>query len=530
METIASWLVLAGALVLSLLALMRRRSRNRRLPPGPPAVPLLGNLLWLRNSAADVEPLLLRLFKRYGPVVTLRIGSRLSIFVSDRRLAHAALVGSGAVALANRPTAATTTLLGVGGSIITNADYGPHWRLLRRNLVAETLHPSRVRLFAPARAWVRGVLLDKLRAGGSGGGGDGEAAPGDAMDAFRYTMFCLLVLMCFGERLDEPAVRAIEESEREWLLYISRRLSVFFFLPSITRHVFRGRLDAARALRRRQAELFVPLINARRELKRRRAAKEDSGSGRAAAPAPAASETTFQHSYVDTLLDITLPEEGHRPLTDDEIVSLCSEFLTAGTDTTSTGLQWIMAELVKNPAVQEKLHAEIKAATGDDKEEVSEEAVQRMPYLKAVILEGLRKHPPGHFVLPHKAAEDMEVGGYMIPKGATVNFMVAEMGRDGSEWERPMEFAPERFMEGGDGVGVDMTGTKGIRMMPFGVGRRICAGLSIAMLHLEYFVANMVREFEWKEAPGHEVEFEEKREFTTVMKKPLRPRLVPRRN
>nr|TKW35471.1 hypothetical protein SEVIR_2G374700v2 [Setaria viridis] len=340
------------------------------------------------------------------------------------------------------------------------------------------------------------------------------------MEAFRYTMFCLLVLMCFGERLDEAAVRAIEESERAWLLHIARQMNVFFFFPSITKHVFHGRLQTARALRRRQMELFVPLINARREYKRQ--LKEGQ--------APT-SETTFRHSYVDTLLDITLPEEGHRPLTDDEIVTLCSEFLTAGTDTTSTGLQWIMAELVKNPAVQERLHAEIMGACGDGAaEEVSEEAVQHMPYLKAVILEGLRKHPPGHFVLPHKAAEDMDVGGYLIPKGATVNFMVAEMGRDGSEWERPMEFAPERFMEGGDGAGVDMTGTKGIRMMPFGVGRRICAGLSIAMLHLEYFVANMVREFEWKEAPGHEVEFEEKREFTTVMKKPLRPLLVPRRS
>ncbi|RCV13660.1 hypothetical protein SETIT_2G363500v2 [Setaria italica] len=512
MET--SWLVLAGALLLSFLAL-RRHARNRRLPPGPPAVPLFGNLLWLRNSTSDVEPLLLELFKRYGPVVTLRMGSRLAIFVSDRRLAHAALVGAGAVTIANRPKAATSTLLGVSDNIITSADYGPVWRLLRRNLVAETLHPSRVRLFAPARAWVRGVLLDKLRQGGADGG-----APGDVMEAFRYTMFCLLVLMCFGERLDEAAVRAIEESERAWLLHIARQMNVFFFFPSITKHVFHGRLQTARALRRRQMELFVPLINARREYKRQ--LKEGQ--------APT-SETTFRHSYVDTLLDITLPEEGHRPLTDDEIVTLCSEFLTAGTDTTSTGLQWIMAELVKNPAVQESLHAEIMGACGDGAaEEVSEEAVQHMPYLKAVILEGLRKHPPGHFVLPHKAAEDMDVGGYLIPKGATVNFMVAEMGRDGSEWERPMEFAPERFMEGGDGAGVDMTGTKGIRMMPFGVGRRICAGLSIAMLHLEYFVANMVREFEWKEAPGHEVEFEEKREFTTVMKKPLRPLLVPRRS
>ncbi|TVU01254.1 hypothetical protein EJB05_53293, partial [Eragrostis curvula] len=227
MET-SSWPLLAGAILLPLFLflLFRRNARNRRLPPGPPSVPLLGNLLWLRHSAADVEPLLLRLFDTYGPVVTLRLGSRLSVFVADRRLAHAALVGpgGGAVTLANRPRAATSSLLGVTDNIITRADYGPVWRLLRRNLVAETLHPSRVRLFAPARAWVRRVLMDKLR--DSSASSEGEGAPGNVMEAFQYSMFCLLVLMCFGERLDEPAVRAIEHAERAWLLYISRQMTI----------------------------------------------------------------------------------------------------------------------------------------------------------------------------------------------------------------------------------------------------------------------------------------------------------------
>uniref|UniRef100_A0A453JDD4 Cytochrome P450 89A2 n=1 Tax=Aegilops tauschii subsp. strangulata TaxID=200361 RepID=A0A453JDD4_AEGTS len=218
--------------------------------------------------------------------------------------------------------------------------------------------------------------------------------------------------------------------------------------------------------------------------------------------------------------------ESSRALTDDEMVSLCSEFLNAGTDTTSTALEWIMAELTKNPRVQEKLYHEITKAQqqrgdGDD-EEVSEEETHGMPYLKAVVLEGLRKHPPGHFVLPHRAAEDMEVGGYLIPKGASVNFMVAEMGRDEREWERPMEFVPERFLPGGDGEGVDVTGSREIRMMPFGVGRRICAGLGVAMLHLEYLVAKLVKEFEWQEVAGDEVDLTEKPEFTVVMAKPLR--------
>uniref|UniRef100_A0A0E0M9P4 Cytochrome P450 n=1 Tax=Oryza punctata TaxID=4537 RepID=A0A0E0M9P4_ORYPU len=348
------------------------------------------------------------------------------------------------------------------------------------------------------------VLLARRGAGGKGKGG-GRIPPGP-----------LAV-----PRLDEAAVRAIGAAQRDWLLFVARKTSVFAFYPAVTKHIFRGRLQMGLALRRRQKELFVPLINDRRQRKNQ--------INHAGGPSAPEKDTTFEHSYVDTLLDISLPDtDGDRALTDDEIVNLCSEFLNAGTDTTSTALQWIMAELVKNPSIQSKLHDEIKSKTSDDHDEITEEDTHNMPYLKAIILEGLRKHPPGHFVLAHKAAEDMEVGGYLIPKGATVNFMVAEMNRDEREWEKPMEFIPERFLAGGDGEDVDVTGSREIRMMPFGVGRRICAGLGVAMLHLEYFVANLVKEFEWKEVAGDEVEFAEKQEFTTVMAKPLRAQLVKR--
>uniref|UniRef100_A0A0E0BCN5 Uncharacterized protein n=1 Tax=Oryza glumipatula TaxID=40148 RepID=A0A0E0BCN5_9ORYZ len=77
-------------------------------------------------------------------------------------------------------------------------------------------------------------------------------------------------------------------------------------------------------------------------------------------------DTTFEHSYVDTLLDLRLPEDGDRALTDKAM----------------------------NPSIQAKLYDEIKVTVGDDHEGVSEEDTQKMPYLKAVILEGLRKHPP----------------------------------------------------------------------------------------------------------------------------------------
>lgn len=242
---------------------------------------------------------------------------------------------------------------------------------------------------------------------------------------------------------------------------------------------------------------------------------------------PEEQEDNYVQSYVDTLLDLELPDEK-RKLNEDEIVSLCSEFLNGGTDTTATALQWIMANLVKNPEIQERLHEEIKSVVGEEAKEIEEEEAHKMPYLKAVVLEGLRRHPPGHFVLPHSVTEDTVLGGYKVPKKGTVNFMVAEIGRDPAVWEEPMAFKPERFI--GEKEAVDITGSRGIKMMPFGAGRRICPGIGLAMLHLEYYVANMVREFEWKEVQGCEVDLTEKLEFTVVMKHPLKARAVPRRS
>ena len=145
------------------------------------------------------------------------------------------------------------------------------------------------------------------------------------------------------------------------------------------------------------------------------------------------------------------------------------------------------------------------------------------------MLEGLRLHPPGHFVIPHGMQGDAQVDGYSVPKDAELNFMVAEIGRDGKVWTRPLEFRPERFLEGGEGHDVDIKGIKEIKMMPFGVGRRMCPGYSFAMRMVEYFVARLVMELEWRPpAVGVKVDMAEVFDFTTVMKHPLRARIIPR--
>ena len=163
------------------------------------------------------------------------------------------------------------------------------------------------------------------------------------------------------------------------------------------------------------------------------------------------------------------------------------------------------------------------------KSELNEGDLQEMPYLKVVVLEGLWLHPPGHFLLPHGVRSDADIGGYRVPRGAAVNFLVAEIGRDGAAWTAPLEFRPGRFLDGGEGCDVDITGSREIKMMPFGAGRRMCPGHTLGLLHLEFFVGSLVRELEWlPSAEGEALDMTDVLDFTTVMKHPLRARIRPR--
>ncbi|KAJ8632604.1 hypothetical protein MRB53_025940 [Persea americana] len=475
-------------------------NNNKKLPPGPPTIPFFGNLQLLKNKTLlDLEHFLRQLHDKYGPILTLRLGSSTMIFISDHKLAHKALIQKGSIFSDRPPSQGISRITNSNQHTISSAGYGSVWRVLRRNLVSGVFHHSCVKSYSRGREWVLSQLMGELRQHAESG------EPVVVFEHIQYAMFSLLLQMCFGQKIDQSTVKKIEDIQRRML--VGNDISALF--PRIGKIIFRKWWNEVLQMRREKEELFTPLIRARKDRE-----YHQDGNG------------TYAFSYVDSLLGLEHPDGG-RKLTEGEIVSLCSEFLTAGTDTTTTSLQWIMANLVKHQDVQAKLVEEIEGVLGKEAEEVREEDLNKLHYLKAVILEGLRRHLPTHFLLPHAVSEEVTLEGYVIPKGATVNFMVAEMGWDEKVWGEPMAFRPERFLDGGEKV--DITGSREIKMVPFGAGRRICPALNLAMLHLQYFVANLVKEFEWKPAEGEEVDLSEKLEFTVVMKNPLKAKITRRR-
>jgi len=132
-------------------SLTTTKKTTATLPPGPPHVPIITSILWLRKSSSQLEPFIKTLHTKYGPIITLKISSRPAIFISDHTLAHHALVQNSAI-FSDRPRALPTSkIISSNQHNISSAFYGATWRTLRRNLASEILHPSKIKSFSEIR-------------------------------------------------------------------------------------------------------------------------------------------------------------------------------------------------------------------------------------------------------------------------------------------------------------------------------------------------------------------------------------------
>lgn len=179
------------------------------------------------------------------------------------------------------------------------------------------------------------------------------------------------------------------------------------------------------------------------------------------------------------------------------------EALTAGTETSATTTQWAMSELILNPHLIKQAQEELDAVVGVDRL-VQDSDIPKLPYLRAIVKETFRLHPPAPFSVPRESTQPSQIMGYNLPAQTTLIFNLYAIHRDPDVYENPDMFNPDRFMKHPE---VDHTSMYDYyQLMPFGAGRRMCPGYQLGDMLVHLMVANLLHSFDWGLPKGENVE------------------------
>ena len=175
-----------------------------------------------------------------------------------------------------------------------------------------------------------------------------------------------------------------------------------------------------------------------------------------------------------------------------------------------------MAELMRNPEAMRKAQDEVRRVIGM-KGKVEENDLQQLQYLKWVVKESMRLHPPAPLLLHRETTKHFKINGYEIQPKTRLIVNAWAIGRETSSWERPLEFNPERFRDSS----TDMKGHD-FQLIPFGAGRRICPGMHVGIQTVELALANLLHSFDWR-CPGgsQDINMDEAPGTTVHKKSPL---------
>lgn len=194
-------------------------------------------------------------------------------------------------------------------------------------------------------------------------------------------------------------------------------------------------------------------------------------------------------------------------------------FVVAGSETTATTLSGLMYFLTKYPHCIDQLRKEVTSAF-TSYHDITADATSKLPYLHAVIEEGLRMYPPVSFGLP-RVCPGAVVSDRWIPAGTIVSTHSWTTHRDPRYWHDAETFLPERWI--GDGFGDCKEA-----FYPFSLGPRGCLGINLAYMELRIILSKLVWAYDW-ELIDKDVDWVRGNKLYLLWKKPeMKMRFYPR--
>ncbi|XP_057819504.1 cytochrome P450 71AU50 [Cryptomeria japonica] len=468
----------------------KRKSQTNKgklgLPPGPRPWPLIGNLHLLgslpHKSLADLA-------KKYGPIMSLRLGSVPTIVASSPAMAKEFLKTHDLI-FANRPPSAAAHYMAYQRRNMVFAPYGEYWRQIRKLCTIELLTTKRTESFRWVREEEVSAMVRSVWEKSNKGMRCSELRK--PISSLTLNIICR---MFAGRTFSDH-----ELGGGEWFLKMMDEImhlgGVFVlgdYIPSLAFLDLGGFCRRMQAAHRIYDEFADKLID--EHVERRRAKKSES------------------LDIVDVLLDMAESENSAIEVSRVQMKAIIWDMLSGGVETSAATVEWAMTELLRNPQVMTKAQQEIDLQVGRDRI-VRESDIVNLEYLRCVVNETFRLHPPGPLLVPHESTEGCTVGGYYIPPKTRLYVNIWAIGRDASVWEDALEFKPERFI----GSSIDVKGHH-FELLTFGAGRRGCPGISMGLANVYLVLAQLIHCFDWS-ADGN-LDRDEEFGLTLPRKRPL---------
>ncbi|XP_006358915.1 probable (S)-N-methylcoclaurine 3'-hydroxylase isozyme 2 [Solanum tuberosum] len=461
-----------------------KSSKITQLPPGPTPWPVIGNIFQMGKMPHIT---LTNFAKTYGPLMSLKLGTKWLV-VGSSPLAAVEILKTHDKILSGRdvPSAAPSK-----GSDLDKTSLGwisecnSGWRYLRTLCRTELFAGKVLESQACLREKKVMELVEFLR-----------SKEGQVVNIGEL-VFATVLNMLSNVLISKDMVNLEEEIEDGVIKSLVRGIVEVLSAPNISDlYPILGKLDL-QGLQKKSIDLVTKLCsNWEPILEERRNSREKGSSS--------------QQDFLETLLD--------NGFTNDRIHQLLMELLSAGSDTSTSTIEWAMAELMKNVESMKKVQEELEIELSES-DYLKESQLLQMSYIQACVKETLRLHPPGPLLLPHRAIESCQVMSYTIPKDAQILVNIWAITRDPLIWEEPDMFRPQRFLSSD----MDFKGND-FEYLPFGAGRRICPALPMAAIKIPLVLASLVHFFDWELPCGKcpvELDMTEKFGVTLQKKEPL---------
>jgi len=461
-ESVEFYVKFASALLFVVLVAAWSKKRKGRLPPGPFPLPIIGNLHML---GALPHRALAALSMKHGPLMSLRLGSVLTLVVSSPEVAREFLKTHDQL-FANKPPSAAAKHLSFNFSDFGFTSYSPYWRQLRKLCSLELLSSRRLDYFRFIREEEVSTMIRSIV-------NSDDSRPLNINQTLASLGTAIICRMAFGRKYSDQDLRGFSSMVRE-SFFLLGSFNIGDYIPYLDWMDLQGLNRRLKKLQKTQEHLLEKVIDEH----------------------IARNDPNITHDLVDILLAASADKDREFQISRDGIKGVLFDMLLGGSDTAATAIEWAMSEALRNPPVMKKLQDELERVVGLGRM-VCESDLPRLVYLQAVVKETLRLYAPGPFLTRYLSAQSCNVLGYEIPHNTLVLVNIWAIGRNPMSWQDAGNFRPERFMEK-VGSEVDANGDQNFGFLSFGAGRRGCPGQQLGTLVVEFGLAQLLHCFNWR--------------------------------